>query len=246
MQIMGEGRDSAAARKMIADERDTLKRLHCVVSRRPFVEAAVARVREVGTCTSLRPPCIRCAWLREALQQVRNRADARVRHEARPCRSGRRGCRRGPTARKWHRRWQRRTIRRRAPPLENEKPGLSFRFQAPSGVWRQIDPFEHEVGIGDEQRSFVGEPVRPHLKLGRSGVRHRDRAFDVKLTLPAVIEQAERRVAALLDLCDDEARADRVNRSGGHGNDVARRHGPPHDKIRDRAVVDGLHAIAAA
>ena len=82
MQIMGEGRDSAAARKMIADERDTLERLHCVVSRRPFVEAAIARVREVGTCTVLRPPCIRRARLCEAPQQVRNRADAGVRHEA--------------------------------------------------------------------------------------------------------------------------------------------------------------------
>ena len=28
MKIMGEGRDSAAARKMIADERNTLKRFH--------------------------------------------------------------------------------------------------------------------------------------------------------------------------------------------------------------------------
>ena len=37
---------------------------------------------------------------------------------------------------------------------DDEKPGLPFRFQAPSGVWRQIDLFEHEVGVGDEKRSL--------------------------------------------------------------------------------------------
>ena len=62
----------------------------------------------------------------------------------------------------------------------------------------------------------------------------------MKLALPAVIEQTERCVAALLDLGNDEPRADRVDRSGRHEDDVVRRHGLPHDKIRDRAVVDGL------
>ena len=55
MQIVSKGSDSAATRKMIADERHTLKQLHFVVSRRLFVEAALARVREVGTCTIWRP-----------------------------------------------------------------------------------------------------------------------------------------------------------------------------------------------
>ena len=123
---------------------------------------------------------------------------------------------------------------------QNEKPGLSLRLETPSGVWRQIDPLEHEVGAGDEKCPFVGEPVRSYLKMGRSGVRHRDCAFDVKLTLPTVIEQAEGCVAALLDLGNDEPRADRVNRPGGHVDDVVRRHGLPYDKIRDRAVVHGL------
>ena len=128
---------------------------------------------------------------------------------------------------------------------ENEKPSLAFRLQAPGGVWRQIDPFEHEMRIGNEKRPFVGEPVRLHLEIGRSGVRHRDCVFDVKFTLPAVIEQTKRRIAALLDFRNDEPCADRVDRSGGHENNVVRRYGAPHDKIRDRAVVDGLHAIAA-
>ena len=107
-----------------------------------------------------------------------------------------------------------------ASPLRTRSQVSRVRLQRPSGVWRQIDPFEHEVRIGDEKRPFVGEPLRSHLKLGRSGVCHRDCVFDVKFTLPAVIEQTERRVAALLDLRNDEPCADRVNRSGGHGNDI--------------------------
>ena len=31
--------------------------------------------------------------------------------------------------------------------IDNEKPGLLVRFQAPRGVWRQIDLFECEVRI---------------------------------------------------------------------------------------------------
>ena len=99
-------------------------------------------------------------------------------------------------------------------PAQNEKPGFSFRLQRPSGVWCQIDPLEHEVGAGDEKRSFVGEPVRTRPKTGRAGVCDRDCAFDVQLTLATVIEQPERCVAALLDLGNDEPRADRVNRTG--------------------------------
>ena len=50
---------------------------------------------------------------------------------------------------------------------ENEKPSLAVRSQAPSGVWRQIDPFEHECGTGNEKSPFVGEPVRLHPEIGR-------------------------------------------------------------------------------
>ena len=51
---------------------------------------------------------------------------------------------------------------------ENEKPSLAVRSQAPSEVWRQIDPFEHECGTGNEKSPFVGEPVRLHPEIGRS------------------------------------------------------------------------------
>src|ERR1700693_1079063 len=42
MKIMGKGSDSADARKMIADEGQTLRQFHLAVSRRPFVGAAFA------------------------------------------------------------------------------------------------------------------------------------------------------------------------------------------------------------
>jgi hypothetical protein len=49
MKIMSKGRYPAATRKMIANERHTLKHFHFVVSRRLLVEAAFARVGECGT-----------------------------------------------------------------------------------------------------------------------------------------------------------------------------------------------------
>ena len=94
----------------------------------------------------------------EAPKQVRNRADARVGHETHHSRRTGAyvdvvrlsedgvGCsnveRSGDGS-----------------PAQNEKPGFSLSLQTPSGVLRQIDPLEHEVGIGDEKRPFVREPV---------------------------------------------------------------------------------------
>ena len=73
----------------------------------------------------------------------------------------------------------------------------------------------------------------------RPEVRHRDGVFDVKDTLPTVIEQAEGRVAPLLELGNDEACTNRVNRPRGHENHVVCGYGSPHNKVRDRPVLDG-------
>ena len=123
---------------------------------------------------------------------------------------------------------------------QNEKPGLAFRLQTPSGARRQIDPLEHEVGAGDEKGPLVRKPVRSRPKTGWSGVCHRNCFFDVKLALATVVEQTEGCVAALLDLGNDEPCADRVNCSGWNGNGVVWQDGVPHDKILDRAVVHCL------
>ena len=62
----------------------------------------------------------------------------------------------------------------------------------------------------------------------------------MKLAPSAMIEKTKCRVAALLNLRDHKACADRVDRSGGDENSVARTHRLPHDKIGDRAVIDGV------
>src|SRR6202011_823111 len=67
-----------------------------------------------------------------------------------------------------------------------------------------------------------------------------NRLLGVKLTPAAMIEHPERRVAALLNLGDHEARADRVDRPGRDDDSVVRRHGLPANKVADRAVVDGV------
>jgi hypothetical protein len=104
--------------------------------------------------------------------------------------------------------------------VKNEKPGFSLPVEAPSGIRRQFDPFNHEVRTGNEQRPFVSEPDRTSLDMSWPSVRGRDCVLDVKGALPPVIEETKRGVAALLDFCDDEPRADRVDRAGGHENGI--------------------------
>ena len=58
------------------------------------------------------------------------------------------------------------------------------------------------------------------VDVGRSRVCHRDGAFNVKFALAAEIEHAERCIAALLDLRNDETRADRVDRTGGNEDNI--------------------------
>src|SRR6202011_132804 len=67
-----------------------------------------------------------------------------------------------------------------------------------------------------------------------------NRLLGVKLTPAAMIEHPERRVAALLNLGDHEARADRVDRPGRNNDNVVRRNGPPANKVADRAAADGV------
>jgi hypothetical protein len=69
------------------------------------------------------------------------------------------------------------------------------------------------------------------LDLSWPGVRGRDCILDVKGTLPTVIEETKRGVAALLDFRDDEPRADGVDRAGGHENGIPACHRLPYDKI---------------
>src|SRR5713226_9558661 len=124
--------------------------------------------------------------------------------------------------------------------MENEEPCLSLCFQAPGGGRRQIDLFEHEMCIRHQKRPRVGELGWCGPEIGRPGIRHRNCALDVKLTLPIIIEKTEGRVAALLDLRDYDSRTDRMDRPGWHKDNVVRRHGLPPNDIQDCAGIDGL------
>ena len=123
---------------------------------------------------------------------------------------------------------------------DNEQPSLALRLEADRGARRQLDPFEHEVRVGCQKDPFVREPPRFRASVGRPRVCHGDGICNVKVTLAAEIEHAERDIAALLDLRNHKTRTDRVDGTGGNKNHVARQHRPPRDKIRDRAIVDSL------
>jgi len=60
----------------------------------------------------------------------------------------------------------------------------------------------------------------------------------VQFTLAAVVEQAERRVAALLNLGEHDAGAERMDSACGNEDDIAFRSRTPVNEINDRAVRD--------
>ena len=85
--------------------------------------------------------------------------------------------------------------------------------------------------VGYQKRPFVREPFRFQANVGRPRVCHRDGICNVKVTLAAEIEHAERGIAALLDLRNHKTCTDRVDGTGGNKDHVARQHRPPRDKI---------------
>jgi hypothetical protein len=64
--------------------------------------------------------------------------------------------------------------------------------------------------------------------------------INVKLTIAAMVEQAEGGIAALLDLRDHETRTDGVDSAGWHHHRVTGHHGAPCHELGNRTVVDGL------
>jgi len=114
---------------------------------------------------------------------------------------------------------------------DDEEPGLSFSFQTPRGLWRQLHPFEDEVGAGNEKRPFCSKLDRVHLEFRRSGVCYRDGVFNLKVSPPVVIKETECRIAALLELCDYKTCTNRMNCSRGYENGLPGRDGPPHDEV---------------
>jgi hypothetical protein len=175
---------------------------------------------------------MRQTGLCDALQQMRNRTDARVRYESNhACASGAYG----DAVRLSENRIRSCDLQRSSEAIaaQHQKPGFSFRLQTPCGVRRQVDPLEHKVGPGDKKHALLGKAVRPHPERSRAGICHRHCSLDVKFALAAMVEQAEGCLTALLDLSNYQPRADCVNRPGGDENDIVWEYGLPHDKIRN-------------
>jgi hypothetical protein len=162
---------------------------------------------------------IRYTRLFGALQQDGNRAFARIGHEA--YQAGRAGVQ-VDAVRLHEKRIASGHVERfdAGVTADNETPSFSLPVEAPRGTRRQLEPFNREVRTGNEKRPFVSEPDRVSLDVGGPSVRGRDSILDVKGTLPTVIEKTKRGVAALLDFCDHEPRANRVDRASGHENGI--------------------------
>src|SRR5206468_2967517 len=79
----------------------------------------------------------------------------------------------------------------------------------------------------DQGCSSRGEASWTGLGLNRPGVGNSDGAFFMQFALPAIVKQAECRVAALLNLGEYDTGANGVDRSGGDEDDVAFRDGTP-------------------
>ena len=77
---------------------------------------------------------------------------------------------------------------------------------------------------------------RRRLTWRRAGIGDRQCVFDMQFALPAMIEQAIGRVAALLDLGDDQPAANGMDRARRHEDGLAGLDVAPGDQILDRAV----------
>jgi hypothetical protein len=89
-----------------------------------------------------------------------------------------------------------------------------------SGIRRKVDALDNEMRHGGEDCSDGAEPLRGRLNLSWHCTGSGDGKVRVQLALPAIVEQAERRVAALLNLGKYDARADSVDRTGRNDDDV--------------------------
>ncbi len=90
----------------------------------------------------------------------------------------------------------------------------------------------------DQNRPLEREADGTTRRPKRKDVGHGYAVVDVQFTLPAVVEQAERRVAALLNLGKHDTGAERVDGAGRNEDDVAFRNRTPLNQIDDRAIRD--------
>src|SRR3981081_743830 len=91
---------------------------------------------------------------------------------------------------------------------------------------------------GDEKGSGSGEAGWIARRSKRPGVGHGDAVVFVQFARTAIVEQAEGRVAMLLNFGEHDAGADGVDGAGRDENDVAWRRRAPINQIDDRTIPD--------
>src|ERR1700712_4087273 len=90
----------------------------------------------------------------------------------------------------------------------------------------------------DQDRAFGGEARRIALRTKRPRVGNGDPVVFMQFALPAIVEQAECRVAVLLNFSQYDAGADGVDGAGRDVDDVAFRDRAPVHQFGDRTVLD--------
>ncbi len=85
----------------------------------------------------------------------------------------------------------------------------------------EIDPLQNEMLARDENRSGTGKASWTASSLNRPGIGNGYSVVLVQLALSAIVEQAECRVAALLNLREHNAGAYGVDRASRDEEDVA-------------------------
>src|ERR1700719_3630879 len=90
----------------------------------------------------------------------------------------------------------------------------------------------------DEDRSLRREAGRIAGRWKRPRMGNRDAVVFVQLALPSKVEQAECRVATLLNFSQNDAGADGVDGAGRDVDRVAFSDRAPVDQFDDRAVLD--------
>src|SRR6185312_2290654 len=90
----------------------------------------------------------------------------------------------------------------------------------------------------DENRPFLREAGRTGWKPNRVRVGNGDRIVYVQFAPSAIVEQAERGIAALLNFCQHNASAKSVDCARRDENDITFRNWTPLNQFDDRAVRD--------
>src|SRR5690242_14299336 len=80
----------------------------------------------------------------------------------------------------------------------------------------------------------------PVWQVGRTGVSDRHGVFDMQFARPAIVKDAKRCVAPLLNFCNYEACADGVDCSSRHKNNVIFHDRVPLNELRNRPLADCL------